>query len=220
MTLNTPTIPMIVSCNWLDNENEDLELISISCANSASVFPTYIKLIIDNVSTATNSLSQKVINLKKNDYTFNGGSYLINVPIPIIANKSYTIKAKVFYSDGTNTAYSNLKAFTSGPTTPVIISGFGDALNSIFLSIQPQLEVSNYSAILAYKDYSNEQQLDVIDNIVTTDNTKQFLKLTNLLQNIDYTINLIASNANGQSQISKNIEGFSYSYSLCSRFRG
>ena len=205
MTLNTPTIPMIVSCNWLDNENEDLELISISCANSASVFPTYIKLIIDNVSTATNSLSQKVINLKKNDYTFNGGSYLINVPIPIIANKSYTIKAKVFYSDGTNTSYSNLKAFTSGPTTPVIISGFGDALNSIFLSIQPQLEVSNYSAILAYKDYSNEQQLDVIDNIVTTDNTKQFLKLTNLLQNIDYTINLIASNANGQSQISNNI---------------
>ena len=205
MTLNTPTIPMIVSCNWLDNENEDLELISISCANSASVFPTYIKLIIDNVSTATNSLSQKVINLKKNDYTYNGGSYLINVPIPIIANKSYTIKAKVFYSDGTNTAYSNLKAFTSGPTTPVIISGFGDALNSIFLSIQPQIEVLNYSAILAYKDYSNEQQLDIIDNIITTDNTKQFLKLTNLLQNIDYTINLIASNANGQSQISNNI---------------
>ena len=24
MTLNTPTIPMIVSCNWLDNENDDL----------------------------------------------------------------------------------------------------------------------------------------------------------------------------------------------------
>ena len=205
MTLNTPAIPLIVSCNWLDNENDDLELISISCANSASVYPSYVKLIIDNVSTATNSLSQKVINLKNSDYTYNSGSYLINVPIPIIANKSYTIKAKVFYSDGTNTAYSNLKAFTSGPTTPVIISGFGDAISSIFLSIQPQIEVSSYSAILAYKDYSNEQQLDVIDNILTTDNTKQFLKLTNLLQNIDYTINLIASNANGQSQISNSI---------------
>ena len=205
MSLNIPAIPTIVSCNWLDNENDDLELISISCANSATVYPSYIKLIIDNVSNATNSLSQKVINLKNDDYTYNNGSYLINVPIPVIANKSYTIKAKVFYSDTTSTPYSNLKAFTSGPTTPVIISGFGDALTSIFLSIQPQMEVVNYSAILAYKDYSNNQQLDVIDNIVTTDNTKQFLKLTNLLQNIDYSINLIASNANGQSQISNSI---------------
>lgn len=200
-----PAIPSIVSCNWLDNENDDLELISISCANSATIYPTYIKLIIDNVNNAINSLSQKVINLKNGDYTYNKGSYLINVSIPILANKSYTIKVKVFYSDATSTPYSTLKSFTSGPTTPVIISGFGDALTSIFLSIQPQPEVSNYSAILAYKDYSNEQQLDVIDNIVTTDDTKNFVKLTNLLPNIDYTINLIASNANGQSQISNNI---------------
>ena len=59
------------------------------------------------------------------------------VPISIIANKSYTIKAKVFYSDATNTPYSALKAFTSGPTTPVIVSAFGDAMTSIFLFIQP-----------------------------------------------------------------------------------
>ena len=56
-----------------------------------------------------------------------------------------------------------------------------------------------------HKDYANEQQLDVVDNITTTDNTKQFLKLINLLQNVDFTINFIASNSNGQSQISNSI---------------
>ena len=103
-------------------------------------------MIIDNLSATANSLSQRVINLRNGDYTYNNGSYLINVPIPIIANKSYTIKAKIFYSDATNTPYSALKAFTSGPTTPVIVSAFGDAMTSIFLSIQPQSEVLNYSA--------------------------------------------------------------------------
>jgi hypothetical protein len=203
-----PTIqpaPIITSCSWLDNEADDLELITISCSSSATIYPSYVKLIIDNVSATANSLTQKVIHLKNGDYTYNNGSYLINVPIPIIANKSYTIKAKLFYSDATYTPYSALKAFTSGPTTPVIVSAFGDAMTSIFISIQPQSEVLNYSAILAYKDYTNEQQLDVVDNITTTDNTKRFLKLTNLLQNVDYTINLIASNANGQSQISNSI---------------
>ena len=116
-----PVAPTIVSCSCLDNEVNDLEIISISCQNSSSVYPSYVKLIIDNVSaTAKNSLSQNVINLRYGDYTYNNGSYLINIPIPIIANKSYTIKVKVFYSDATNTPYSALKAFTSGPTTPVI----------------------------------------------------------------------------------------------------
>lgn len=196
--------PSIISCSWLDNEVDDLELISISCANSSTIYPSHVKLIIDNVSSSQ-SLTHKVVNLKNSDFTYNNGSYLINVSIPIIANKSYTIKAKVFYSDATSTAYSALKAFTSGPTTPVIVSAFGDAISSIFLSIQPQQEVTNYSVILSYKDYSNEQQLDVIDNILTTDSSKQFIRISNLLENIDYSIHLIASNSNGQSQISNKI---------------
>nr|WPF46683.1 MAG: hypothetical protein [Lake Baikal virophage 9] len=198
-------VPSIISCSWLDNEAEDLELISISVANSATIYPTHVKLIIDNVSNTSSGLSQKVINLQNGDYTYNDSNYLINVRITVIENKNYTIKAKVFFSDASSSQYSGIKPFTTGPTTPVIISGFGDAISSIFLSIQPQSEVLNYSAILSYKDYTNIQQLDVVDNITTTDNTKQFLKLTNLVQNIDYKINLIASNANGQSQISNSI---------------
>ncbi len=199
-----PSNPSIISCSWLDNEVDDLELISISCANSSTIYPSHVKIIIDNVSSSQ-SLAHKVVNLKNSDFTYNSGSYLINVSIPIIANKSYTIKAKVFYSDSTSTAYSALKAFTSGPTTPVIVSAFGDAISSIFLSIQPQQEVTNYTAILSYKNYSNEQQLDVIDNILNTDATKQFIRISNLLENIDYSIHLIASNSNGQSQISNKI---------------
>ncbi len=80
MSLSTaPLAPTIVSCSWLYNEVNDLELISISCQNSSSVYPSYVKLIIDNVSATANSLSQRVINLRNGDYTYNNGSYLINI---------------------------------------------------------------------------------------------------------------------------------------------
>ena len=152
-----------------------------------------------------NSLSQMTINLKSDDYSYSSGSYIINACINVIANNNYTVKAKVFYSDSSSTPYSSLKAFTTNPSVPEILSAYGDARNSIFISIKPQLEVSSYSVILGYLDYNNSQQLDIIDNITTTDNTKRYIELTNLLQNVEYNISLIASNANGQSKISNTV---------------
>ena len=201
-TLNAP---VILSTSSLDNTDNDTELLTISSTTASStVYPSYVKLIVDNVSRS-NSLSQLVVNLKNDDYTYTSNAYLISVSIPITTNNNFTVLAKVFYSDGTSTPYSLMKAFTSGPTTPVILSAYGDAKTSIFMSITPQPEVTSYSAILGYVDYNSNQKLDVLDGIITTDSSKQFIELKNLLQNVQYNISLTATNANGQSQISNTI---------------
>jgi uncharacterized membrane protein len=128
--------------------------------------------------------------------------YLINISIPVESNKQYSVKAKNILFNGTSTPYSSMKSFTSAPTAPEILSVYGDAKNSIFLSIKPQSEVISYSVILGYVDNSNNQQLDVIDSINTTDNTKKFIQIPNLQQDVLYSISLIAYNGNGSSQIS------------------
>ena len=180
-TLNAP---VILSTSSLDNTDNDTELLTISSTTASStVYPSYVKLIVDNVSRS-NSLSQLVVNLKNDDYTYTSNAYLISVSIPITTNNNFTVLAKVFYSDGTSTPYSLMKAFTSGPTTPVILSAYGDAKTSIFMSITPQPEVTSYSAILGYVDYNSNQMLDVLDGIITTDSSKQFIELKNLLQNV------------------------------------
>ena len=197
--------PIITSCSSLDNVDKDMQLITITSSASSNVaYPLYVKFIIDN-TTLINNLSQITINLKTDDYSYISANYVINTSIPVIANNNYAIKAKVFFSDGNCTSYSALKVFTSNPTAPNILSAYGDGKNSIFLSITPQSEVSSYTAVLGYKDYSSNQQLDVIDNIITTDATKQFIEITGLLQNVVYDISLIATNANGQSKISNAI---------------
>jgi len=198
------TSPIIVSCSALDNVSNDSELLTISSIAPSSIYPTYAKLIIDNISDS-NSLSQLVINLKTDDYFYSSTKYLINLNIPVESNKQYSVKAKIFYSDGTSTPYSLMKSFTSAPTPPEILSVYGDAKNSIFLSIKPQSEVISYSVILGYVDNSNNQQLDVIDSINTTDDTKKFIQINNLLQDVTYSISLIAVNNNGSSQISNTV---------------
>ena len=80
----------------------------------------------------------------------------------------------MYYSDNNFTAYPPLKSFISAPTTPHIISAYGDSETSIYLSITPQSEVTSYSAILYYVDLTINQQLGVVDNLTTTESTKQF----------------------------------------------
>ena len=198
------TSPIIVSCSALDNVSNDSELLTISSTAPSSIYPTYAKLIIDNISDS-NSLSQLVINLKSDDYIYSTTQYLINLNIPVESNKQYSVKAKIFYSDSTSTPFSSMKSFTSAPTAPQIISVYGDAQTSIFLSITPQSEVISYSVILGYVDNSNNQQLDVIDAVTTTDNTKKFIQIPNLQQDVLYSISLIATNGNGSSQISNTV---------------
>ena len=198
------TSPIIVSCSALDNVSNDSELLTISSTAPSSIYPTYAKLIIDNISDS-NILSQQVINLKSDDYIYSTSKYLINLNIPVESNKQYSVKAKIFYSDGTSTPYSAMKSFTSAPTPPQILSVYGDAQTSIYLSIKPQSEVISYSVILGYVDNSNNQQLDVLDGVTTTDNTKQFIQIPNLQQDVTYSISLIATNGNGSSQISNTV---------------
>jgi len=198
------TSPIIVSCSALDNVSNDSELLTISSTAPSSIYPTYAKLIIDNISDS-NILSQQVINLKSDDYIYSTTKYLINLNIPVESNKQYSVKAKIFYSDSTSTPYSAMKSFTSAPTPPQILSVYGDAQTSIYLSIKPQSEVISYSVILGYVDNSNNQQLDVLDGVTTTDNTKQFIQIPNLQQDVTYSISLIATNGNGSSQISNTV---------------
>ncbi len=193
--------PIITSCSSLDNVEKDMQLITITSSASSNVaYPLYVKFIIDN-TTVFNNLAQITINLKTDDYSYISANYVINTSIPVIANNNYAVKAKVFFSDGNSTSYSALKVFTSNPTAPVIVSAYGDGRNSIFVSIHPQTEVTSYTAVLGYVDYSNTQQLDIIDDIFTTDASKQFIELTGILQNVNYDISLIATNVNGQSKI-------------------
>ena len=199
--MTNPIQCVINSCNSVDNVNTDVELLSISTTVPNSVYPLYFKFIIDNTSSQ-NTLHQMTINLKSDDYSYSNGAYLINSFINVIPNNTYNVKAKVFFSDNSFSNYSPLKSFTSNPTTPVILSAYGDAETSIFISITPQLEVSSYSVILGYIDYNNSQQLDILDGVTCKDNTKQFIELTNLLQNIQYDISLIANNSYESSKIS------------------
>jgi predicted phage tail protein len=111
----------------------------------------------------------------------------------------------VVYSDGNFTAYSTMYSFTSSPTTPEILSAFGDSISSIFLTVTPQPEVTSYTAVLSYTNYTTIKQLDVVENLTTTDETKQFIEITNLLQNVEYVISIYAINANGQSYLSNSI---------------
>ena len=201
--------PIITSCSSLDNVEKDMQLITITSSASSNVaYPLYVKFIIDN-TTVFNNLAQITINLKTDDYSYISANYVINTSIPVIANNNYAVKAKVYFSDGNSTSYSALKVFTSNPTAPVIVSAYGDGRNSIFISIHPQTEVTSYTAVLGYVDYSNTQQLDIIDDIFTTDDTKQFIELTGILQNVNYDISLIATNVNGQSKISNAISSTS-----------
>ena len=195
--------PIIISCSALDNVSNDSELLVISSTALNSIFPSYAKLIIDNISDS-NTLSQLVINLKTDDYVYALDKYLINVSIPVNSNKQYSVKAKIFYSDSSSTPFSLMKSFTSAPSPPQILSCFGDAKNSIFLSIQKQLEAISYTAILGYIDNSNNQQLDVVENLLPT-GSGLFLQIPNLLENVVYNISLITVNNNGSSQISNTV---------------
>jgi hypothetical protein len=58
------------------------------------------------------------------------------------------------------------------------------SLTSIFMSITPQPEVTSYSAILGYVDYNSNQKFNVLDGIITTDSSKQFIELKKLLRNV------------------------------------
>jgi len=200
----TNPICVIQSCSSLDNVDNDVELLSISTTVSNTIYPLYVKFIIDNTSSQ-NTLQQITINLKSDEYSYSNGAYLINSCINVIPNNVYTVKAKVFFSDGSFSNYSQIKVFTASPSQPEIISAYGDSVSSIFLSITPQMEVSSYTVILAYIDLNNIQQLDILDNISCTDNTKQFIELTNLQVGIQYNISLIATNLNGQSKISNTV---------------
>ena len=89
-TLNAP---VILSTSSLDNTDNDTELLTISSTTASStVYPSYVKLIVDNVSRS-NSLSQLVVNLKNDDYTYTSNSYLISVSIPITTNNNFTVLA-------------------------------------------------------------------------------------------------------------------------------
>ena len=48
--------------------------------------------------------------------------------------------------------------------------------------------------------------MDIVENLLTTDNTKQFIEITNLFQNVEYVISIYATNPNGQSYLSNSIE--------------
>ena len=196
--------PAIISINALDNANSDQQLITLTSLASASVTPVYAKLIVDNITT--NALCQKVINLGNSDFSLSGTTFTIKLLIPVSENNQYTIKVRIYYSDNNFTAYSPLKSFISAPTTPHIVSAYGDSETSIYLSITPQTEVTSYSAILSYVDLSNNQQLDVVDNLTTTDSTKQFIELTNLIQTVNYLISIIGVNSNGVSNISNSVQ--------------
>ena len=200
--------PIIESCNWVDiSSTEDLELINIS-SEYISSFPVYVKLIIDNVTTSSNSISQKIVNLKSNDYNLINNKYEIQVSLPVNTNEKYTLLVQVFYSNGVNTPFSDLSEFITGPSTPVIVSATADDRDTILVTILSQSEVSSYIAILGYKDYANSNKLQIVENLTATvssvNSTQSIIDLTpaNLEMNIDYTINLVAVNSSGQSQVS------------------
>ena len=196
--------PAIISINSIDNVNSDQQLITVTSLASVSITPIYAKLIIDNITT--NSLSQKLINLNNDDYSLSGQTFTIKLLIPVCENNQYTIKIRIHYSDNNFTAYSPLRSFISAPTKPNIISAYGDSETSIYLSITPQSEVTSYNAILSYIDLQGSQQLDVVENLTTTDSTKQFIELTNLIQTVDYLISIIGVNNNGTSTISNSVQ--------------
>jgi hypothetical protein len=199
--------PSITRSSAIDNPTEsDFELLTItSSISSSTITPSYVKIISDNITT--NQLSQKIFPLKNDDYQYSTttGVYSINVLFDVRANQQYTFKAKVVYSDGNYSAYSSMYSFTSSPTTPVILSAFGDSETSIFLTVVPQFEVTSYTAVLSYLDYSNFKQMDIVENLTTTDSTKQFIEITNLLQNVEYTFSIFAINSNGQSYLSNSM---------------
>ena len=129
--------PTIIRSLAIDNPTDaDFELLTITSEGSASVHPSLVKIISDNVSS--NQISQKIFTLKNDDYTINGNVFTINIMFPVLSNNQYTIKAKVIFSDGNFSPFSSMTAFTASPTTPQILSAFGDSETSIFLTIVPQ----------------------------------------------------------------------------------
>jgi len=195
--------PVITRSTALDNPTEnDFELLTITSLASVSVLPSYVKIISDNITT--NQLSQKIFPLKNDDYTLNGSTYSINVLFDVRANQQYTLKAKVVYSDGNFSAYSSMYTFTSAPTVPNIICAFGTSQTSIFLRISPQPEVTSYTAVLTYLDYTSTKQLDVVEGL-TASGCGRFVELSNLLENVEYLISIYANNSNGQSYLSNSM---------------
>ena len=195
--------PVITRSSALDNQSEDdHELLTITSLASSSVYPTYVKIISDNITT--NSLSQKLFPLKNDDYVLNGSTYSINVLFDVRANQQYTLKAKVVYSDGNFTAFSSMFVFTSSPTTPQILCAFGTSQTSIFLRINPQSEVQTYTAILTYLDYNSDKQLDVVEDLYASGEGR-FIEIPNLLLNVEYLISIQANNIHGQSYLSNSV---------------
>ena len=203
--------PAIISINSIDNANSDQQLITVTSLASVSVTPVYAKLIVDNITT--NSLCQKVINFDNCDYSLAGSTFTIKLLIPVSENTQYTIKVRIYYSDNNFTAYSPLRSFISAPTKPNIISAYGDSETSIYLSITPQSEVTSYNAILSYIDLQGSQQLDVVENLTTTDSTKQFIELTDLIQTLDYLISVMGVNNTGTSTISNSVQSSTNKFS-------
>ena len=199
------TSPVITRSSALDNPTEDdHELLTLTSLATASVRPSYVKIISDNITT--NVLSQKIFPLKNDDYTFNTSTftYSINVLFDVRANQQYTLKAKVMYSDGNFSSYSSMYVFTSAPTVPVILSAFGTSQTSIFLHISPQSEVGAYTAVLTYIDHNSDKQLDVIEGL-SASSDRRFIELPNLLESVEYLISIFANNSNGQSYLSNSV---------------
>ena len=199
------TSPVIMRSSALDNPTEDdHELLTLTSLATASVRPSYVKIISDNITT--NVLSQKIFPLKNDDYTFHTSTftYSINVLFDVRANQQYTLKAKVIYSDGDFSSYSSMYVFTSAPTVPVILSAFGTSQTSIFLNISPQTEVQVYTAVLTYVDHNSDKQLDVVEGLSASID-RQFIELPNLLESVEYLISIFANNSNGQSYLSNSV---------------